>query len=78
MSQQQERSCPRCGATETAKVADSPVAGAWEVFGCNHCNYLWRSTEKIDIPRLPPRKMEEAIWLFKDKKPENIRTRDKV
>jgi hypothetical protein len=71
-------SCPRCGDSNTEKVADSPVKGAWEVFGCNHCNYLWRSTEKINIPKIPPKKLQEAVWLWNDKGQANLRTRDQL
>lgn len=72
------RQCPRCGETEMEKVADSPVPGVWEVFGCNKCNYLWRSTETGVGVRLPQRVFGEAIWLYKDRKPELVRTRNAV
>jgi len=40
-------SCPRCDDTRTEQVAVSPVPGVWEVFRCQHCNYVWRSTEEL-------------------------------
>jgi transposase-like protein len=39
--------CPRCDAGQTMKVADSPVMGVFEVFRCEECNYVWRSTEDL-------------------------------
>lgn len=37
--------CPRCGEAHIKLMAVSPVAGAWEVYQCQHCLYTWRSTE---------------------------------
>ena len=42
------KSCPRCSSNDVGKVADSPVPGKWKVYGCQACNYLWRSTEKLE------------------------------
>ena len=40
--------CPRCGNAETRLIAESPVKGVWEMYGCNHCTYLWRNTESLE------------------------------
>ena len=37
--------CPRCRSATIVAQAQSPVAGAWTVFGCTTCRYVWRSTE---------------------------------
>ncbi|MBI2854465.1 MAG: vanillic acid non-oxidative decarboxylation protein [Chloroflexi bacterium] len=39
--------CPRCDSNKIRKIADSPVSGKWEVYGCNDCNYVWRSSEDL-------------------------------
>ncbi|MBI2832507.1 MAG: hypothetical protein HYX79_09655 [Chloroflexi bacterium] len=39
--------CPRCDSKKTRKLADSPVKGKWEIYGCDECNYVWRSTEDL-------------------------------
>ncbi len=39
--------CPRCDSPKTEKVSDSPVKGKFEVFKCNNCNFVWRSTEDL-------------------------------
>ncbi|MFJ8818136.1 non-oxidative hydroxyarylic acid decarboxylases subunit D [Amycolatopsis thermoflava] len=41
--------CPRCEFEVVEKLADSPVAGVWEVLQCRRCLYTWRTTE-------PPRR----------------------
>ena len=37
--------CPRCRAVAANQVAESPVAGRWQMFACGTCHYVWRSTE---------------------------------
>ncbi|MBI4186686.1 MAG: hypothetical protein HY530_04155 [Chloroflexi bacterium] len=39
--------CPRCDSAQVVKVADSPVKGKWEVYRCQGCYYVWRSTEDL-------------------------------
>ncbi|MFC2001332.1 non-oxidative hydroxyarylic acid decarboxylases subunit D [Chloroflexota bacterium] len=39
--------CPRCDSSQVTKVADSPVEGVFEVYRCEACNYVWRSTEDL-------------------------------
>ncbi len=41
------RACPRCDSKTTRQIADSPVKGAWQVFRCDDCNYVWRSSEEF-------------------------------
>jgi len=71
--------CPRCSSKDVSDVADSPVAGIWKVYGCNKCNFLWRSSEEELDVKLPETAFDDAIWLFKGgKKPEMIRTRKSI
>ncbi|MCL6631819.1 MAG: hypothetical protein K6T63_04225 [Alicyclobacillus herbarius] len=37
--------CPRCEAKEASVIARSPVKGAWELYQCPTCFFIWRSTE---------------------------------
>jgi vanillate/4-hydroxybenzoate decarboxylase subunit D len=37
--------CPRCRSPNTALLTESPVKGAWIVYGCKVCFYTWRTTE---------------------------------
>lgn len=54
--------CPRCDATQTLKIADSPVAGKWEVYRCPSCNFVWRSTEQFDeLAKLSSQMVEQAV-----------------
>ena len=39
--------CPRCDSSQVIKVADSPVKDKFEVYRCEACNYVWRSTEDL-------------------------------
>ncbi|GAB3568372.1 non-oxidative hydroxyarylic acid decarboxylases subunit D [Amycolatopsis endophytica] len=39
--------CPRCEFDTIEKLADSPVAGVWEVLQCQRCLYTWRTTEPL-------------------------------
>jgi transposase-like protein len=39
--------CPRCNSTAVEKAADSPVKGKWEIYRCEECNFVWRSTEDL-------------------------------
>ncbi|MFC1592711.1 non-oxidative hydroxyarylic acid decarboxylases subunit D [Candidatus Omnitrophota bacterium] len=39
--------CPRCDSSDVHKIADSPVKGKFEVYRCEACNYVWRSTEDL-------------------------------
>jgi transposase-like protein len=39
--------CPRCDSDKTIKAGESPVKGVFEIFSCNNCNYVWRSTEDL-------------------------------
>lgn len=56
--------CPRCGASNIRKLADSPVAGVFTVWGCGQCNYVWRSTESVaGLKRLTKEAMEKAVEL---------------
>ena len=43
------KKCSRCGSEKVDKIADSPVRGAWKLFACKTCNYVWRSTETLEM-----------------------------
>lgn len=56
--------CPRCDSRQTAKIADSPVKGVFEIYKCKHCNFVWRSTEDLSqLDKLRPEDMANAIDL---------------
>ena len=39
--------CPRCDSNQVGKVADSPIKGKFEIYRCEACNYVWRTTEDL-------------------------------
>ena len=39
--------CPRCDSNQTLKVAESPIKGKFEIYRCEACNYVWRSSEDL-------------------------------
>ena len=42
--------CVRCLTDNAAKVAEAPDGSkAWEVYTCNRCNFVWRSTEEPEV-----------------------------
>ncbi|MEW6663990.1 MAG: non-oxidative hydroxyarylic acid decarboxylases subunit D [Thermodesulfobacteriota bacterium] len=41
--------CPRCDQDEGIKFYGAPVDGAWELYRCRHCDFVWRNTEKEEI-----------------------------
>jgi hypothetical protein len=42
--------CVRCLADTAGKIADAPDGSkAWEVYFCERCDYVWRSTEEPEI-----------------------------
>ncbi len=43
--------CPRCEDERAAKFFDSPDAGAWELYRCPRCYFVWRSTEEDEVIR---------------------------
>lgn len=56
--------CPRCQNPQTAKVAESPVKGVFEIYRCKNCNFVWRSTEDLgQLQKLTPEGMANAIDL---------------
>jgi len=57
--------CPRCGSGDTRLIAGSPVPGVWEIYGCNHCTYLWRNTETLEgIRKITEEEIEAALLDF--------------
>ena len=38
--------CPRCDKNEGLKCSDAPKEGSWEMYRCQYCDFVWRSTEK--------------------------------
>ena len=58
------KECPRCGASDLRKLADSPVEGVFTVWGCRECNYVWRSTESLaGLKKLTKEAMKKAVDL---------------
>jgi len=41
--------CPRCESTGAATFFEAPKNGAWELYRCPNCFFIWRSTEKETI-----------------------------
>ncbi len=57
--------CPRCSSADTKLIANSPLAGAWEIYGCNHCTYVWRNTETLEgIRTITEEEIEAAVLDF--------------
>jgi len=38
--------CPRCDKDEGIKLFEAPKDGSWEIYRCQYCDFVWRSTEK--------------------------------
>ena len=43
--------CPRCDDERALKFFDSPEAGAWELYRCVRCFFVWRSTEEDEVTK---------------------------
>ncbi|MDP2728327.1 MAG: non-oxidative hydroxyarylic acid decarboxylases subunit D [Dehalococcoidia bacterium] len=43
------RPCPRCDHKDIIKIGDSPISGAWELYRCSRCHFVWRSTETDEL-----------------------------
>jgi transposase-like protein len=41
--------CPRCDGKETLVIGKSPKKGVWELYRCENCQYIWRSTETKEM-----------------------------
>jgi hypothetical protein len=41
--------CPRCDKEEGIKIFEAPTDKSWELYRCQNCNFVWRSTEKEAI-----------------------------
>ena len=41
--------CPRCDQEEGIKIFEAPKDGSWELYRCQRCDFVWRSTEKEEI-----------------------------
>lgn len=68
--------CPRCAGADTRLIANSPIAGVWQMYGCNHCTYLWRNTETLEgIRTITDKEMESAVLDFPPSPAEPIRFR---
>ena len=58
-------SCPRCSSGDTRLIAKSPLPGVWEMYGCNHCTYLWRNTETLEgIRAITEEEIKSAVLDF--------------
>lgn len=57
--------CPRCSSSDTRLVAESTLPGFWEMYGCNHCTYMWRNTETLEGMRtITQEEIESAVLDF--------------
>ena len=43
--------CPRCDDERAVKFFDSPEPGAWELYRCVKCFFVWRSTEEDEVTK---------------------------
>ena len=43
--------CPRCDNTNAFQFFESPEKGAWELYRCPRCFFVWRSTEEQEVIR---------------------------
>lgn len=43
------KTCPRCNTEKASVIASSPVKGAWELYHCPVCLFIWRSSEPESI-----------------------------
>lgn len=59
--------CPRCGSADTEFVSESPVEGKWELYRCDNCEFVWRTTED-----------RETLTPHFDANPEELETADPV
>ena len=41
--------CPRCDRDEGIKFYEAPEDGSWELYRCQRCDFVWRSSEKEEI-----------------------------
>lgn len=41
--------CPRCDKDLAIEFFDAPKEGAWKLYRCQFCDFVWRSTEKAHI-----------------------------
>jgi hypothetical protein len=41
--------CPRCDQDEGMKFFEAPKDRSWELYRCQHCDFVWRNTEKEEI-----------------------------
>ena len=63
----QPSACPRCDSSQVVKIADSPVKSKWEVYRCNGCCYVWRSTEDVtNISKKMEYWRENAVRYWQD------------
>lgn len=43
------RPCPRCDQPEIEVIGKSPVEECWELYLCQTCGYVWRSSETDEL-----------------------------
>jgi hypothetical protein len=65
--------CPRCDDTRAEAIFESPVSGAWVLYRCPRCYFVWRSTEEEEVTRPelyePKFKLDEQKIAAMDEKP---------
>lgn len=63
-----DRKCLRCDRTDYTCIGDSPVKGKWQLFRCNTCSFVWRSTEESYlepyVTKLSEERIRSIIWSY--------------
>lgn len=66
-----DRKCARCGKDATTCIAESPVKGKWQLFRCDYCAFVWRSTEESylesHVTQLTEEEIRALIWPYDPK-----------
>lgn len=65
------RKCLRCDKKSYTCIGESPVQGKWQLFRCDHCSFVWRSTEESylasHVAKLGEEDMQGIIWPYDPK-----------
>ncbi len=63
-----DRRCFRCGKRTYTVIAESPVKGRWDLFRCDYCLYVWRSSEESylesHVVKLTEEEIRTLIWPY--------------
>lgn len=65
------RKCFRCEKKATTCIGESPVRGKWQLFRCDTCSFVWRSTEESYlesyVTKLTEEEIRTIIWPYDPK-----------